>query len=255
MILLHGGGGTWESFMTVIPPFSDKWHIYAIDHRGHGSSARVENGYHIASYANDVVEFLQSKSSNEIYLWGQSLGANIAIEVAASCPEIVRAVILEEPTVDVSIGEDRNTMIIKFRDLAALGYTYDEVKADLEETSVPGQEENVKLKDIFSENDLSFAAKSISAMDSNVMDAILDGSTFRDYDVGRHFSQLSCPALFLQGNPARGGMADDHAEYGVSLIPNCKHVYVETAGHNLHRTQPGIVINIVEEFLASVVRS
>jgi pimeloyl-ACP methyl ester carboxylesterase len=252
IVMLHGGGGTWESFLTVTPSLEERWHIIAMDFRGHGKSARVAGDYRFQSYTQDVINFVQSKFNKAVILWGQSLGANIAIQVAATEPEIVYALVLEEPAVDFSEADSFKPFLQIIRNLAASGHSYENIKGELGNipVSIPGQDEPVRLAELRGEAYITLTARCIHALDPEVMDFLIDARAYEGYNVEEFFSQVVCPTLFLQGNPSLMGMTDEVAKHGVSLIPNCKHVYVENAGHNLHRTQPETVVKVVEEFLA-----
>lgn len=256
IIMLHGGGGTWESFMTIIPSLVERWHILALDFRGHGKSGRVASDYRIQSYTQDVVNFIQGKFDKAVILWGQSLGANIAIQVAAIQPKYVRALVVEEPAVDFSSEKELFKPLLQiFRNLARSGHSFEKIKEELAiiPVPIPGQDEPARLGDLRDEAYITFSAKCIYALDPEVMDFLIDGRAYKGYNVEEYFKQVVCPTLFLQGNPSLMGMTDEIAEYGVSLIPNCKHVYLENAGHNLHRTQPDLVVDMVENFLRLLV--
>ena len=41
LVLLHGIISRWQYFLPIIPNLSIRWHIYALDFRGHGKSGRV----------------------------------------------------------------------------------------------------------------------------------------------------------------------------------------------------------------------
>jgi pimeloyl-ACP methyl ester carboxylesterase len=40
IILLHGGGDSWHSWLRVLPLIPEQYHVYAITLRGHGLSGR-----------------------------------------------------------------------------------------------------------------------------------------------------------------------------------------------------------------------
>ncbi|HSF80677.1 MAG TPA: alpha/beta hydrolase [Anaerolineales bacterium] len=254
IIMLHGGGGTWESFLTVTPTLEKRWHLIALDFRGQGQSERTSD-YRFETYAQDVITFIQSRFGQAVTIWGQSLGANIAIQVAATQPQLVSALVLEEPAVDFSEIDVARSFLELMRNLAASGKSYEQIRDEIANIPVPipGQDQPARLGELRGEEYTSFTAKCIHALDPLVFDFILDGRAFENYNIENTFGLVSCPTLFLQGNPLLMGMTDEVAKYGVSLIPDCKHVYVEDAGHNLHRTQPDTVIKVVEEFLASMI--
>ena len=61
LVLLHGGGGQWQSFLTVIPDLITTWHDYALGFRGHGQSGRVSAAYRFVDYAWDTVAFFRNQ--------------------------------------------------------------------------------------------------------------------------------------------------------------------------------------------------
>ncbi len=41
LVLLHGGSARWQSSLPIIPELSQRWHVFALDLRGHGKLGRV----------------------------------------------------------------------------------------------------------------------------------------------------------------------------------------------------------------------
>ena len=101
LVLIHGGSAWWQDFSPLIPELSAHWHLYAPDLRGHGKSGRVEHGYAIRDYAEDIRAFLTAISGPAV-IFGHSLGGMIALMVASQYPKWVRAVIVGDSPLDVS---------------------------------------------------------------------------------------------------------------------------------------------------------
>jgi pimeloyl-ACP methyl ester carboxylesterase len=59
LLLLHGVTSRWQSFLNVMPVFTQRWHVFAADLRGHGHSGRVDGRYGLMEYAADVVALLR----------------------------------------------------------------------------------------------------------------------------------------------------------------------------------------------------
>ena len=97
LVLLHGGGDRWQHFLPIIPSLVMRWHIYALDLRGHGKSGRVPGQYRPEHYVADVMAFLESQLAERAILFGHSLGGWIALMVAAEMVDRVRALILGDP--------------------------------------------------------------------------------------------------------------------------------------------------------------
>jgi pimeloyl-ACP methyl ester carboxylesterase len=72
------------------------------------------------------------------------------------------------------------------------------------------------------------------------------------YDLEALLPQVTCPALFLQGDPVFGGLEDEAAERAAGLLPNGRRVKIPGAGHNIHNTRPEAVLQAAGEFFASV---
>src|SRR5262245_411921 len=99
LLCLHGVTRCWQSFLPLIPTLALRWQVYALDQRGHGKSDRA-NGYFAIDYAPDAVRFLRDEIKRPAIVYGHSLGAMVAAAVAAEAPDLVRAVILEDPPFD-----------------------------------------------------------------------------------------------------------------------------------------------------------
>ena len=103
LVLLHGLPGRWQEFLPVLPPLCLQWHTYALDFRGQGKSGRVPGQYQSKYYAADVTQFLRRKINEPAVIFGVSAGGALALSVAAECPELVRAMILGDPPIDMEM--------------------------------------------------------------------------------------------------------------------------------------------------------
>lgn len=252
LVLLHGAGGRWLSFSTVIPQLVGDWHVYALDHRGHGSSGRVPGAYRILDYAQDAAAFVRNQVSEPACLWGQSLGANLSIAVAAQAPESVRAVVLEEPGIDLEDLGPAEAYIRQMQNLASSGRSTEELLPDVGNVTLalPGLAEPVRLGDVRSEGYLRLLAGCLSQLDPEVLTFILDLRIAEGWDLEASLRRVGCPALFVQGDAAFGGLEDEAAERAADLLPRGQHLKIREAGHNVHQTQPEAILQAAVEFLA-----
>ena len=88
-VLLHGGGDRWQDFLPLIPSLLPRWHVFALDLRGHAKSARVPGQYRPEQYVPDIKAFLERQITERAVLFGDSLGGWIALMVAADMQERV----------------------------------------------------------------------------------------------------------------------------------------------------------------------
>ena len=84
IVLLHGITGNWDNFAPIISTLVLKWHVYAVDFRGHGESSHVPGQYQLKHYAEDITRFLESKFTESPVIYGHSLGGMVGILIAAA---------------------------------------------------------------------------------------------------------------------------------------------------------------------------
>ena len=86
LILLHGNGESCAYFEHQMDPFSARYHVYALDTRGHGKTPRGERPFTIRQFAEDLLGF--------------SDGGNIAMVFAMRYPDRVGKLILNGANLD-----------------------------------------------------------------------------------------------------------------------------------------------------------
>jgi len=94
LILLHGNGGSINSFSKQIPEFSKKYKVIAIDTRGQGNSKdSVSLSFSYAQFAEDLKVLLDSLNLKKVSVLGWSDGGNTALIMASKYPEYVSQLI------------------------------------------------------------------------------------------------------------------------------------------------------------------
>lgn len=106
LLLIHGQMGSWEDYALVMPELSEKWHIFAIDVYGHGESTHDESLYYIDINGNDIIWFIDNIIGEPTVISGHSNGALTAAYVAAYGEKNIKGVILEDPPVFSTEGEN-----------------------------------------------------------------------------------------------------------------------------------------------------
>jgi pimeloyl-ACP methyl ester carboxylesterase len=94
LVLLHpssGYGRMWEWTATAL---GDRFHVYALDQRGHGDSGRPDGDYSAEEYAEDLALFFRAVSLDRAVVAGQSLGGRVGQVFAATHPQHVQALAL-----------------------------------------------------------------------------------------------------------------------------------------------------------------
>jgi pimeloyl-ACP methyl ester carboxylesterase len=92
---LHGGAAHAHWFDAVTPGLGDRWHLLALDQRGHGESdwARPP-AYATEDFAGDLLAMLDANGWARVTLVGHSMGGHNAMAFAAWHPERVDALVV-----------------------------------------------------------------------------------------------------------------------------------------------------------------
>ena len=94
LILLHGNGESCEYFKGQIDVFAKRYHVYAVDTRGHGKTPRGDKPFSIRQFADDLLCFMDEHQIDRAHLLGFSDGGNIAMVFAIQHPYRVDRLIL-----------------------------------------------------------------------------------------------------------------------------------------------------------------
>ena len=110
LILLHGNGENCNYFQGQIDGFSQMYHVYAIDTRGHGKTPRGDKPFTIRQFADDLLGFMDEHQIERAHLLGFSDGGNIAMIFAVKYPDRVNRLILNGANLNPA-GVKRSTQI------------------------------------------------------------------------------------------------------------------------------------------------
>ena len=100
LLLLHGLTDSGAGWTDAVRHWQDRFAILAVDHRGHGASPRFTPeelaGHPGDVMVDDAVHLLEQLPEPPLVL-GHSLGGAVALTAAVRRPELVRALVLEDP--------------------------------------------------------------------------------------------------------------------------------------------------------------
>jgi len=93
---LSGLGHTAHVFDDFAPKLTDKYHVIGITRRGFGESSQPDDGYDMATLAEDIRIVLDSLAVRRIVLIGHSLGGDEMTLFARKYPDRVAAIVYVE---------------------------------------------------------------------------------------------------------------------------------------------------------------
>jgi non-heme chloroperoxidase len=77
LVLVPGWSQSAEEFVYQINGLQQRYHVFALDHRGHGRSSKPGWGYRIARLAHDLAAFLDARDLKQVTVVGHSMGCSV----------------------------------------------------------------------------------------------------------------------------------------------------------------------------------
>ncbi|WIM67485.1 alpha/beta hydrolase [Corynebacterium breve] len=278
LVLLHGQGGAWQSYHSVLRGLAQEFHVFAIDVPGHGKSDRwqghytaVELGDLVAHFANDVI-------GAPVFVSGHSSGGHIAATFAANHPEQVRGVLFEDPPFfTTELPRAKETW--NWQDLASAANSF----IDSNESDWPGYYWEHQLMWKFFGPDAGriindglryhekhpdqpirvwylpgimaeYARYSID-YDPYFGLAFYDGSWNQGFDQEATLRAIEAPVIYVRAKEVLGddgvlqaAASYDEARRALECLPGAKFVEADTS-HNYHGDKPGEFVDLTVSLL------
>ena len=266
ILFLHGLSDRWQFFQPVLPFLSHRWHVYALDFRGHGASGH-EPPYRYMDHISDVVGFMEDVIDEKAVLYAASLGGMISLMVAARRPDLVKALVFGDANIKLEkvrgVMRDYHTFWAGWQKLASYPGTLDELVKSVADMpiSIPWRKPG-KYGDGLDYISVLNKALYLKSLDPAVLEPWAKGG-----DDDKAFSRVTegydpeetrnieCPVLLMQANMDKGGiLADDEVEYALERIRGARHIYMPMYGHNLglYEWDTGPLMRVVSTFLEAI---
>jgi len=288
ILFIPGQMEFWQGYKLVIPHFSKKYHVFAVDIRGHGKSTKTPGDYSYKSCGEDLKEFLEKVIKEPAIVSGLSSGAVLALWLAANIPEFVSVAISEDPPLFSAmyprIKDEKYLYRIFKVAIDTLGKPKRDILDYFMKQGIPkeGQKElllippwiakfivgdfniNKKLRPN-NKYDVPMAPysgklgfKFISEYDVDFSKATIDGRLTEGFDPESTLRKIKCPTLLIHAKWSRdknwglmGAMDDDDAEKIRSIVKNLTYVKVDSF-HDVHLSKPKMFIKAVDNYLENL---
>lgn len=98
LVLLHGALTTINgSFGRMLPSLAANRQVIAVEQQAHGRTADIDRPLTYEGMGTDTAELLRQLGIREADIFGYSMGAAIALEIAVRHPDLVRRLVLASP--------------------------------------------------------------------------------------------------------------------------------------------------------------
>jgi len=100
LILVHGAVRDYRTWEGVLAAFAAPYRVITYSRRWHHPETSAVNGagYTHDSHAADLIELITSCGGGPVRLLGHSYGASVCAVVAVQRPDLVRSLVLAEPS-------------------------------------------------------------------------------------------------------------------------------------------------------------
>ena len=236
LILLHGlmaNGLCWTGLAHVL---EKEYDVIMPDARGHGNSSVPDFGYRYEDHANDVAGLINALKLPPPILLGHSMGGMTAAVVACHKPNLLRGLVLAEPTfLSPKFQREVRDSDVADQHRRTLNMSLDEVVADARNRHPNRAAETLEL----------FArARLQTSM------AAFDVLTPLNPDYKMLVSAIDVPSLIVFGD--KGVVSSVIAKELQHLNPRLQAEQIREAGHSVHLDQPERFAAVVGSFMRSI---
>lgn len=254
LVLLHGITSSAAANWPSIAHWSQRsWRVIALDARGHGLSPRwqpqqlLRAGQQLVDDVVEVLEYLQPTPTAGLkpILIGHSMGAATAAVVAAQRPDLVSALVLEDPA---CYGTRSHSELLRRGQARAnhVNRTLADLPASLaallENAGTPGQPSAQE------------ALPSLWASQQLDQSLLGTGVVAPEVEFTQLMESISLPTLLLTGD--RRCEARVGAQLLAQLMEQNPHICGQVmpgAGHQVRRANPQAYYDVVDAFLQTQV--
>ena len=240
VLFLHGLAGYAGEWRTTAEWLAGERQVVALDGRGHGRSERRPGDVSIEAHAADAAHVIELLELERVVVVGQSLGGLTAIVLAATRPDLVKAVVVVDA--DPAAGEDR---------------TVDEVESALRRWPVPFASV-LEAARYFGGSPGSAAAwaNGLEHRDDgwwprfefDVMKRTLGEALARSY--WDEWERIEAPVLIVRAG--EGDVPAETAEEMTRRLATSRLIEIPGAGHDLHLDRPEEWRAVLTGFLDAV---
>ena len=242
LVLLHGIARHAHTFDHLIPELSRRYHVLALDMRGHGDSAWSPGGaYLVEDYVKDMEGFVTQLKLRHLTLLGNSTGGRVVQVFGGLHPDLVDWLIVED------VGPERPQEIAsnfaRRVEQEANGWaSEDELVAQLVKDNPRTAERLLRTYAHFGVKRRA-DGRLVWKRDPNLVKG------FVSTEMWQYVSRITAPTLYVLGG-ASTIVPPETAARLKQTLPQCEIVTMPGLGHYPDSEDPTGFLAIVQPFLA-----
>ncbi|MEO1103467.1 MAG: alpha/beta hydrolase [Pseudomonadota bacterium] len=241
----------FEDFAPLVSSLARPLKPCPVDHIGHGDAVRADR-YRITDFADGIV-----LPRTPFALYGHSLGGMVALCIAARHPDLVEAVVLEDPPLFDSKQPrlDATHWADGFRKLKSLmagrGASWGEAEWQRAAVHWPSGHGSKTISQAGGPKAAERRGRQIVKLDPNVLDAMVADTLHEGFDVIASLRAACCAVTILAGDRAAGSALTDEDLRLLAPEPNVTLVHAHGVGHYVREADPRLCVRALEAAVAT----
>lgn len=246
IVLLHGGNQSAHSWDLVSLHLADRYHVLALDQRGHGDSEWArDQDYTFQTRALDALDFVSDQGLSSPVIIGHSMGGYVTMTMALTDPSLAKGLVLVDVGPELS---QRGVEVI--RDFVTHNVEFDDLDQFLD--AVARYDRFRSREHIARTLKYNLLCRADGKYASKVDHRRLPGATAGpNPPTLDDFKVLEHPVLIVRGNESDVFDAEA-AERFVAALPNGRLATVPNTGHNVHSGNTPGFLEAIGPFLADL---
>jgi pimeloyl-ACP methyl ester carboxylesterase len=231
LLLVHGTGGYAGLWSPVVAGLARSYRVIAYDRRGFARSSPAPSTV-LADHARDAAELLGALDASPATIVGWSAGGVVALDLAASYPDRVAALVLAEPAAHLLTHPTRDVLAMTARFGFQRYVRRDAAAAALAmyrwaSSYTTGGNAFDAFPDEWREQMLAHAPATLREMDQ----------MRRPYPSRAAIRSIACPVTVIEGDLSALAFVRANA-FVMGLLPRARKTSLSGAAHMLHIDQP-----------------
>jgi pimeloyl-ACP methyl ester carboxylesterase len=238
--MLHGIGRVAHSFDHIAPHFTARYHVIAMDMRGHGDSAwSPEGAYLVEDYVKDLEAVVEQLNLHGLTLLGNSTGGRVVQVYAGLHPDRMARLVVED------VGPERTNEIAS---AFARRVQQEDKGWASEDELLASLMKNSKISEDLQRNYAHFGSKVredgrvVWKRDPNLVKG------FVPTELWQYVRKIKCPTIYILGGASSIVPPATQKELKDTL-PSVEIVTMPGLGHYPHVESPEEYLKIVTAFL------
>ena len=251
VVMNHGAGDDGLCFTHVVKELEQDYDVIMPDARGHGKSSSGKKNYSTTQGVEDLAGLIHALKLDRPVVGGHSMGAETSMHLAASYPEMVRGIFLEDTPIilpgeilgngDQTIkGEEIGKMMSKFMRMFKLMPKF--IGVPMARKASPTYPDDEILPWVDAKKRVSFDfLNSLASMEMQLED---------HFTV---FTRITVPVLLIIGDREKMSIVSvECAEEAARVNPLVQVVHLEGASHDIRRTRFDGYLPALKKFLGEM---